>query len=75
MCSICGQMPCHPRCPGATEPSAAAYCRRCGTPLFAGDKHYDGICETCLDDMDTSEWLKLFGTNMEEIEEEDSWQI
>lgn len=75
MCSICWQTPCHPRCPNAPEPEPAAYCRKCNEPLFVGDKQYDGICEACIDDMNTSEWLELFGENMKEIEEEEPWQI
>lgn len=32
-----------------------------------GDKHYEGICKECLDDMDTYEWLDLFGENLREV--------
>lgn len=70
MCSICRQTPCHPGCPNAPEPHPAAYCRKCGEPMYAGDRHYDGICRECLDDMDTTGWLELFGEKLEEIEEE-----
>lgn len=70
MCEICRQYPCHPRCPNAPEPKPAAYCRLCNEPLYVGDEHFEGICKECLDDMTTSEWLDLFGENMEEIEEE-----
>lgn len=73
MCSVCRQSPCHPRCPNAPEPAPVAYCRICYEPLFAGDKHYDGICKGCLDDMDTEEWLELFGEDMKEIKEERPW--
>lgn len=70
MCSVCWQTPCNPRCSNASEPKPSVYCRKCGKPMYAGDKHYDDICEDCLNDMDTTEWLELFGENMKEIEEE-----
>lgn len=75
MCGICRQVPCHPRCPNAPEPKPAASCRKCGGLMYIGDRHYDNICEDCLDDMDTSEWLGLFGEDMEEIEEANAWRI
>lgn len=70
MCSICLQSPCHSRCPNAPEPQPAAYCKSCGEPLYIGDKHFDGICKDCLDDMGTRDWLELFGEHLMEIEEE-----
>lgn len=69
MCEICMMMPCHSRCPNASEPVPAAYCRKCHDPLFVGDRHFDGICEACLDEMETSGWLELFGEYLKEIKE------
>lgn len=70
MCSVCLQNPCHPRCPNAPDPEPAAYCRVCGEPLYVGDKHFDGICMDCLEEMTVSDWLELFGENIEEVKEE-----
>ncbi len=67
MCDICRQIPCHPACPNAPEPKPVMHCGKCGKGLYAGDRHYEGICESCLGDMDISEWLELFGEKMEEI--------
>lgn len=67
MCSICWQAPCHPRCPNAPEEKPVAYCRRCHGSLFTGDKHFDGICEECLADMNPSQWLELFEETLKEI--------
>lgn len=67
MCDICRQAPCHPSCPNAPEPEPVMRCSKCGEGLYAGDRHYEGICERCLGDMDTSEWLGLFGEKIREI--------
>lgn len=71
MCSICLQTPCDSRCPNALERKPALYCERCGEPLFAGDRHYSSICESCLDELSTAEWLALIDAEMEEIGEEE----
>ncbi|WP_283682736.1 hypothetical protein [Parablautia sp. Marseille-Q6255] len=70
MCSLCLQSPCHPRCPNTSEPKPVLYCRKCRKGMCVGDKHYDGICKECLDDMCADEWLELFEESMEMIEEE-----
>lgn len=67
MCSICLQVPCHPACPNAPEQKPVMQCSKCGDALYVGEKHYEGICERCLEEMDASEWLELFGEKMKEI--------
>lgn len=69
MCSVCNQIPCHPRCPNAPNLVPVKKCKLCGEPMYVGDKHYDGICEECLKDMSPSEWLEMFGENLRELEE------
>lgn len=66
MCSICMQEACPPGCPNAPEPVPAMHCARCGEALYAGERHFEGICERCLGEMDAPEWLELFGEKMEE---------
>lgn len=74
MCSVCRQDPCHSRCPNASDPEPLAKCKRCGEPMYAGARHYEGICEECLKDMSPSEWLEMFGERLKELEE-DTWRI
>lgn len=71
MCEICRQAPCHSRCPNALEPRPLAYCSECGEGMFAGDKHFNGICEECLKEMGPAGVLRLFDESLEELEEED----
>lgn len=66
MCSVCRQIPCHPRCPNAPEPKLIMGCAECGDGIYAGDDYYDigdgsGICKECMDDKSTSELMDLFG--------------
>lgn len=67
MCEICHSIPCHSACPNAQAQVPVMRCRKCREPLYEGDKHYEGICKECLDDMDTYEWLELFGENLREV--------
>lgn len=71
MCEVCRQAPCHPRCPNALEPRPLAYCNECGEGMFAGDKHFNGICEECLNEMGAAGVLRLFDESLEELEDED----
>lgn len=66
MCSVCRQIPCHPRCPNAPEPKPVMRCAECGDGIYAGDDYYDigdgsGICKECIEDKSTSELMDLFG--------------
>ncbi len=66
MCSICRQIPCHPRCPNAPEPEPVYICSECGEGIFEEDKYYeagngDRICKDCIEDMSASELMELFG--------------
>lgn len=66
MCSICMQVPCHPRCPNAPEPEPIMRCAECGEGIYEGDDYYDigdggGICKECMEDKSTSELMDLFG--------------
>lgn len=45
MCEICGQNPCHPRCPNAPEPKEVHICSECLEGIYPGDRFY----ESCLD--------------------------
>lgn len=68
MCSICWQTPCHPQCPNAPEEMPKFTCSICGYGIYMGDKYAecpDGeICEHCLDDMTTTELLRVFGEDL-----------
>lgn len=65
MCSICLHAPCLTGCPNAPEQMPKYTCSICGYGIYPGDKYLDGvdgeICENCLDDMTTTELIKLFG--------------
>lgn len=54
MCEICKQLPCHPRCPNASEPKPIVICEECGYEIFEGEVYYkfDGqnLCEECFVD-------------------------
>lgn len=68
MCSVCMSVHCHPRCPNAPEPTAVFRCSKCGEGILDGDRYFDSsdgkICEECLDDMTTGEFLGLFGERL-----------
>ena len=40
MCEICGQNPCHPRCPNAPEPKEVHICSECLEGIYPGDRFY-----------------------------------
>lgn len=52
MCSMCMQVPCHPRCPNADEPEVAYRCIKCGDEIYVGDDYFDidgePWCEDCI---------------------------
>lgn len=68
MCMECRQYPCHPRCPNAPEPRPAMRCRQCRRGLFAGDRHFNGVCEGCLSEYSVADWMGLLGEKLEEVE-------
>lgn len=74
MCHICLQIPCRNGCPNHPEPKAVAFCENCGEPLYAGDKVFEGVCESCLKEFSVSDWLELLGETFEELEEAE-WEI
>lgn len=53
MCEICGQKPCHSRCPNAPEEKPVLHCDECKKDIFAGEYYYTdngwNICEECND--------------------------
>lgn len=55
MCEICGQNPCHPRCPNAPEPKEVHICSECLEGIYPGDRFYEScgsyVCEECLKGM------------------------
>ena len=65
MCAICRSVPCLSGCPNAPEPKSVLYCHRCGYGIYADDEYAliadMPYCETCLDDMATSELVTLLG--------------
>lgn len=68
MCSLCLAIPCHPRCPNASEPVEMYKCRICGEGIFVGDQYFDTgnseICTQCMDEMTVDEILMLFDEKM-----------
>ena len=79
MCAICRQIPCNPRCPNAPEPVPVVYCRMYGNGIMEGSRGLEMpngvICEDCLDNMDTSDWLELFDERLTVIKEDQKWEI
>jgi len=77
MCSVCLQMPCHPRCPNAPEPVVVYNCSNCGEGILDGDEYVeiDGkyICMDCLDNMTTKELLETCGYEVETAEVDCGW--
>lgn len=65
MCSICRQIPCHPRCPNAPEPEPVHTCVLCSDGIYDGDEYYDSadgpVCKECMEDKTTSELMEIFG--------------
>ncbi len=74
MCMVCRQSPCVAGCPDAPEPEPVLICRECGAGLYAGDRHFDGVCEGCLSMYSVSEWMELFNENLEEVEDR-TWVV
>lgn len=68
MCSICLSIPCHPRCPNAPEPIAVKTCSICSAGIMEGEEYLDSdkgpICENCLSDMTTKEYLDFVGERL-----------
>nr|UWH97465.1 MAG: hypothetical protein [Bacteriophage sp.] len=46
----------------------------CGYGIFAGDKYFDGpegyVCETCIDDMSSKEFMEMIGEQLKTAEME-----
>ena len=70
MCEICGQNPCHPRCPNAPEPKEVHICSECLEGIYPGDRFYEScgryVCEECLNGMTIDEIFELLGESLEE---------
>lgn len=68
MCDMCRMIPCHPRCPNASEPVPVHRCDKCGEGIFEGDKYFDSqegyVCKECLNDMSSDEVLELLGESL-----------
>lgn len=68
MCRICGQIPCHSRCPNSLEPVPKYRCCECGEGIYENDKYFDGpegyICEECMDNKMAKEVLILCGEKL-----------
>lgn len=68
MCSMCLTSPCNPRCPNAPEPVAVKICSRCSAGILEGEEYLDSdngsICEECLSDMTTKEYLDFVGEEL-----------
>lgn len=79
MCEICGQYPCHPRCPNAPEPEAVYICASCGEKITEGERYYDApggpVCEECVREMNGEEFMELAGERFETAERrENPWE-
>lgn len=70
MCEICGQDPCHPRCPNVPEPKEVHICSECLEGIYPGDRFYESygsyVCEECLKGMTIDEIFELLGESLEE---------
>lgn len=75
MCSLCRQIPCHPRCPNVPEPVPIMRCSECGEGIFEGDKYYNtgngGVCKYCIEDMTAKEFMELIGEIFSTAEKEE----
>ncbi|MCR2047918.1 hypothetical protein NSB25_11540 [Acetatifactor muris] len=69
MCEICGQIPCHPRCPNAEEPDGKCTCIKCGYGIMEDDEYLETaegpVCMECLDDMSTRELIEICGEQLQ----------
>lgn len=65
MCDVCRQIPCHPRCPNAPEPTAVLMCARCNSGIYAGDRYHNSeggvLCMECIDDMSARDYMEFIG--------------
>ena len=54
MCEICGQYPCHSRCPNAGEDVPVLNCTNCGIEMYEGDEYFPiddkELCEDCFEE-------------------------
>lgn len=81
MCADCMMSVCSSRCPNAPEPKSVYTCCMCGYGIFEGDKYFDGpegyVCETCIDDMSSKEFMEMIGEkfSIAKKEEQASMQI
>ena len=68
MCSLCGQLPCNPKCPNAPYVNPLYWCSRCGNGIYSGEYFFDGyggkVCEDCLDEMTAHEIIKMCGDEL-----------
>lgn len=69
LCEICGQNPCHSRCPNAPEPKEVHICSECLEGIYPGDRFYEScgsyVCEECLKGMTIDEIFELLGESLE----------
>lgn len=74
MCSMCLMIPCHPRCPNASEPAVVRICSRCAGGITEGEEYLDSdegpICEECLSDMTAKEYLEYVGERLATAQKE-----
>lgn len=75
MCSICGKITCHPRCPNCTPPKVYRYCKSCKEGIYDGEEYIENddgeyIHLECLFSIrDTLQFLN-YKINTENIEYE-----
>jgi hypothetical protein len=54
MCDICRRVPCHPRCPNATDPVPIFTCYVCQNEIYEGEDVYHLVglhfCERCINE-------------------------
>ncbi len=79
MCADCMMSVCSSRCPNAPEPKSVYTCCMCGYGIFEGDKYFDGpegyVCETCIDDMSSKEFMEMIGDKFSIAKkEEQAWE-
>ena len=63
MCEICGQNPCHPRCPNYSPDENEILCEICTNPILAGEEYVENDLGylahySCLNTVrDTVDWF------------------
>jgi len=74
MCFICRMIPCHPRCPNATD-EGVYKCEWCGNPICDGDQYLETvkgkICSWCIEDMTSRELMEVMDLSYETAQEDD----